>query len=274
MYRRSTVNVDGGTMFYRHTNIDPNRQTLLCIHGLGDSGLAFLESFYEPNLKAYNIIVPDLLGYGKSSPASDNDYCFHAQITRLYQLLDSLDIMKFSLIGHSMGGDIGTLMCANDEQDRIRAFVNIEGDLTQGDRFITNLTLTAEKAGDFGHWLRHCYIDEIVPGMLKSCDLARRRYQASLRLCRPETFLQNAKEIYALNKNQTFRKHGKIALIFDSLPIRKVFYWGDKSLSTQSIRYLRNKSYAYPPFEGSFHWIMLDNRSKFYAALSRFLQDG
>jgi pimeloyl-ACP methyl ester carboxylesterase len=181
--------------------------------------------------------------------------------------------MKFIVIGHSMGGDNGVLMCADDDQGRIQAFVNIEGDLTQGDRFITNLTLAAEKAGAFECWFRHCYNDEIVPNILKDFDLARKRYQAALRLCQPEAFLQNAKEIYALNKNLIFRKHAKIASIFHSLRLRKVFYWGDRSLSGQSVKYLRNKPYAYPPFEGSFHWIMLDNHRKFYDALSRFLKD-
>ncbi len=276
MVNQSRKEVSGGTLSYHHTEIDLQKPTLLCIHGLGDSGQVFQEAFQAAELQAYNIIVPDLLGYGESSRessrASDNDYCFQKQIIRLYQLLDSLGIINFNLIGHSMGGDIGTLMCANDCQGRIQAFANIEGDLTEGDRFITNRVLAAEKAGAFECWFRHCYAEEIVPAMLENYPDTRKRYQASLRLCQVIAFLQNAKEIYALNEDQPPHKHGIIASIFDSLQTRKKFYWANKSLNEQSRNYLERKSYSHtPPFEGKSHWIMLDQR-EFYKVLLRFLQ--
>ena len=274
MHLRSTLNVSGGTLFYRHTEIDSHKPTLFCLHGLGDSGTVFLEAFQETRLEAFNILAPDLLGYGESTQASDDDYCFYKQITRLYQLLDHLRITKFILIGHSMGGDIGTLMCAHDVQNRILAFVNIEGDLSQGDRFITDQALAAEKTGTFEFWLRHSFTDEIVPHILNNFDQTCRRYQASLRLCQTHAFLQNAKEIYALNEDQPPHQHGIIASIFDSLPTRKTFFWASGSLSKQSQKYLDDKPYSHtPPFEYASHWIMHDNRMQFYDDLLQFLQD-
>lgn len=272
MVYQSRKDVSGGTLFYRHTRIDPQKPTLLCIHGLGDSGQVYLEAFRESGLRAYNIIAPDLLGYGRSSEALDTDYCFHKQIIRLYQLMDSLDIRKFTLIGHSMGGDIGTLMCAHDDDSQIQAFVNVEGDLTQEDRFITNQALAAEKAGAFECWFQHCFTNEIVPTRLKELARTCKRYQTSLRFCRAYAFLQNAKEIYALNENQTPHEHGIIASLFDSLLTRKMFFWASDSLSRQSQKYLENKQYSHM-IEGSSHWIMLDNRRQFYDALTQFLQN-
>jgi pimeloyl-ACP methyl ester carboxylesterase len=273
LYCRSKINVLGGTVFCRHTEVDSQRPTLLCIHGLGDSGLVFCEAFYQAGLRNFNLVVPDLLGYGKSSRAADDDYGFHKQIARLYQLLEILGIAKFTLLGHSMGGDIGTLMCANDGLGRIQAFANLEGDLTEGDRFITTRAIAAEKAGAFEGWLRHCYTEEIVPDALKDHKRTCRRYQASVRLCKAEAFLQNAKEIYGLNENHLPHQHGIIASIFDSLPIRKKFYWAKQSLHAQSQKYLEQKSYSHtPPFEGTSHWIMLDQRREFYDVFLRFLQ--
>ena len=81
MYLRSSIDVPGGTLFYRYTEIDSKKPTLLCIHGLGDSGLVFLEAFYEANLREFNIVVPDLLGYGKSKSEvkKEKEYKFEKQ---------------------------------------------------------------------------------------------------------------------------------------------------------------------------------------------------
>jgi pimeloyl-ACP methyl ester carboxylesterase len=274
MYLRSIIDLPAGQLFFRHSKMNDRRPTILFIHGLGDSGRSFLEAFQEPCLRGFNIVVPDLFGYGKSiSTGNDaSEYVFEKQIGHLYRVLDDLNVEKFLLVGHSMGGDIGTLMCAADREKRIGAFANIEGDLTQGDRFMTNRILAAEETGAFECWLRHCFTKEIVPSLLKNRAVARRRYQASLRLCRAEAFLQNAKEIYALNANLDFQQHAIIASIFHSLATRKRYFSGARSLSQESRQYLQDKDYFYPPFEESFHWVMLDRRTQFYAALSRFLQ--
>ena len=63
MINEATISVPDGYMFYRHNQIDQERTTLLFLHGLGESGLCFVDAFHEPALKNYNIIVPDLLGY-------------------------------------------------------------------------------------------------------------------------------------------------------------------------------------------------------------------
>jgi pimeloyl-ACP methyl ester carboxylesterase len=280
MYHRSNINVPGGTLFYRHTEIDSQKPTLLCIHGLGDSGLVFLEAFYEVGLRNFNIIVPDLVGYGKSASEADdeNEYKFEIQIVHLYKLLEHLGVERFFLVGHSMGGDIGTLMCKNDHQKRIRAFVNVEGDLTQGDRFITNAAFEAHKKGRkyFINWLHNELIDIIFKDKAAKYMLSRTRYEKSLKCCSDVAFWTNVKRIRRLNKNLPCHHYAQVAKSFKEISIPKIFYWGSDSLSGKSKDYLLNANLKPEPrmFPESFHWIMLDNRRKFYDALSQFLQSG
>ena len=67
----ATTEVDGGQMYYRHNGFDATRPTVLFIHGIGESGLSFLVAFHSSLPSNFNIIVPDLLGFGKSSHATN-----------------------------------------------------------------------------------------------------------------------------------------------------------------------------------------------------------
>ncbi len=83
--------------------------------------------FEERRFDNCNIIVPDLIGYGKSSESANGDYRFKANIEKLWKIIADLKGHDLIVIGHSMGGDIGTLLCASGKKDKIVKFVNIEG---------------------------------------------------------------------------------------------------------------------------------------------------
>ncbi|XHR94207.1 alpha/beta fold hydrolase [Mucilaginibacter sp. UC70_90] len=63
----------------------------------------------DPRLsnKGYRVIVPDQIGFGKSSKAFIH-YSFHQLAKFNKKLLDSLGVQKVTLMGHSMGGMLAT----------------------------------------------------------------------------------------------------------------------------------------------------------------------
>lgn len=277
MYHKATFKSGKGVLFYRHNDIDSRRENLLCIHGLGDSGGVFREAFFEAGLRDYNIIVPDLCGYGESQSKvdSEEDYKFKNQIARLYELLDQLRIEKFFLIGHSMGGDIGTLMCTTYSQARIRAFVNVEGDLTQGDRFITNLAVAAHAQGDkfFEKWLKYELIDILFADERAKFTLSKKHYQKSLAACSAIAFWENVKEIRSLNENLPGHDYAETARLFTEIQIPKIYYWGTESIEPKSPtwKYLETNTFQQQSFS-AFHWIMLGQRKEFYDCLTNFFR--
>ena len=167
-------------------------------------------------------------------------------------------------------------MCKNDGQKRIQAFINIEGDLTQGDRFITNASYKAHKKGReyFRYWLYHELTNVIFKNKTTKYMLSRTRYEKSLICCSDIAFWANVKRIRKLNKNFLFHRYARAARLFEEISIPKVYYWGSDSLSDESRDYLLNANLMPEPkmFPDSYHWVMLDNRRKFYDALSLFLQ--
>jgi pimeloyl-ACP methyl ester carboxylesterase len=270
MVHESHLTVPGGRLFCRHTEIKPERPSVLLVHGLGESGLCFLEAFREPALERFNLVVPDLPGFGRSEGPVDSDYSFPAQVERLCALLEEMLLGRVHVVGHSMGGDIGTELCRL-EPDRVGAFINIEGDLTQHDQLISRAALAAKQEGRFEAWFR----DDFRRGKVREWSLEWRsceRYAWSLEMCRPEAFLASAHQIKRLTEAATAGEAGVLGERYRRLPNRKVFCWGTESLAPKSRQWLLKKGgLDNRPFEKAFHWVMIDRSEAFYPFAADFL---
>jgi len=76
--------------------------------------------------KTYRVIAFDLRGHGQSDWVSDGDYGVMDHVFDLTSLVDMLDLERFTLLGHSLGGNIA-LRFAGLYPDRIEKLVAIEG---------------------------------------------------------------------------------------------------------------------------------------------------
>jgi pimeloyl-ACP methyl ester carboxylesterase len=56
----------------------------------------------------FRVIMPDQVGFGKSSKPQHFQYSFHLLAQNTKRLLDSLGVEKVSVLGHSMGGMLAT----------------------------------------------------------------------------------------------------------------------------------------------------------------------
>ena len=262
------VRVGGGWMSVRHGSIDPGRPSLLLIHGLGASGLSFLEAFERPELRGYNIIAPDLLGYGRSVVASGADLGFDAHIQRLWEIVEYFGMPEVTLVGHSMGGDLVTLMCAGSPDQRIRGCVNVEGNLTSADLFLSQCAVEADEAGCFEAWLDTFREEKIYAHYGRQWPSCR-RYYASLCFARPEAIRINAHEMVDHGRTQGDSSCCHIGERWVSVALPKIYCWGSASLSAGSRAFLSQHRLAQRRFDGAFHWIMVDQSDAFY----RFLAD-
>jgi pimeloyl-ACP methyl ester carboxylesterase len=272
MMQESILQIEDGWLFVRHNALNRTGPVLLFVHGLGESGMCFNEAFESGDMKKFNLVVPDLMGYGRSSRAGNGDYSMNAQGLRLWRLMDVLGIGPFYIIGHSLGGDIGTFMAASDSKNMIKGFVNIEGDLTAHDIFFSNKVVSAAEGGNFAKWFDTDFKEELVlkswGGRWPSC----RRYYASLQFARPEAFLANAKEIYQKNQVLPGCRECLTGLTYAGLKIPRVFCWGSESLAKGTLEFLESASLQHRKFEPAFHWPMIDQAERYYSFLSDFIQ--
>ena len=85
-----------------------NGKNIVLFHGKNFNG-----AYWETTIKAlakegFRVIVPDQIGFGKSSKPQHFHYTFQQLAQNTKTLLDTLKIEKTSILGHSMGGMLAT----------------------------------------------------------------------------------------------------------------------------------------------------------------------
>jgi pimeloyl-ACP methyl ester carboxylesterase len=105
-----SINTEGQDLRMAYMDIKPvksNGSSVLLFHGKNFAGYYWTNVIESLSRAGYRVIVPDQIGFGKSSKAFIN-YSFHTLSTFNKQLMDSLGIRQAVILGHSMGGMLAT----------------------------------------------------------------------------------------------------------------------------------------------------------------------
>lgn len=86
----------------------PNLKNIVLLHGKNFNGAYWGTTIRALVDKGYRVIVPDQVGFGKSSKPFHIQYSFQQLALNTKALLDSLGIRKTAVLGHSMGGMLAT----------------------------------------------------------------------------------------------------------------------------------------------------------------------
>ena len=81
-----------------------NGENVILLHGKNFTGAYWKETAEVLSERGYRVIIPDQIGFGKSSKPVDIQYSFYQLAKNTKQLLDTLGIKKVIVLGHSMGG--------------------------------------------------------------------------------------------------------------------------------------------------------------------------
>jgi pimeloyl-ACP methyl ester carboxylesterase len=86
-----------------------NGRAIVLLHGRNFSGFYWQSTIKALSYQGYRVIVPDQIGFGKSSKP-DLSYDFDLLAMNTMQLLDRLNVSTVDLVGHSMGGMLAVRM--------------------------------------------------------------------------------------------------------------------------------------------------------------------
>lgn len=87
---------------------EANGKIIMLMHGKNFCGAYWGQTARDLSEAGYRVIIPDQIGFGKSSKPVDLQYTFHLLAQNTRKLLDSLGVEKTSVLGHSMGGMVAT----------------------------------------------------------------------------------------------------------------------------------------------------------------------
>src|SRR5438045_1306243 len=83
---------------------------ILFLHGIQSNKELFLPLLQQNFLENYSLLALDDIGFGNSSKPEDFSYDVEDQAKIIALLVEQLEIKKLHIIGHSLGGVIGTLL--------------------------------------------------------------------------------------------------------------------------------------------------------------------
>ena len=108
-----TVNVDGIDIAYRSL-VDEGDETLIIVHGFLGSSYEYVDLFDGVDVEAFNtrVIAIDMPGFGMSDKPEDYVYTNDTHAQTLLAAIEALGIESFSLLGHSLGGEVAQRMVA------------------------------------------------------------------------------------------------------------------------------------------------------------------
>ncbi|MWB94892.1 alpha/beta fold hydrolase [Flavobacterium sp. GA093] len=105
------LQIQNQTLKMAYMDIKPanyNNKNVVLFHGKNFNG-----AYWETTIKAltkegFRVIVPDQIGFGKSSKPDHFQYTFQQLAENTKNLLDLLGVQKATILGHSMGGMLAT----------------------------------------------------------------------------------------------------------------------------------------------------------------------
>ena len=104
---RFSFESQGQTLSMAYMDVKPQgapKATVVLLHGKNFSGFYWERIASELAGMSYRVIIPDQIGFGKSSKPEHYQYSFAGLANNTRQLLEHLNVKQATIVGHSMGG--------------------------------------------------------------------------------------------------------------------------------------------------------------------------
>jgi len=106
-----TLNIQEQALKMAYMDIIPdnyNHKNIVLMHGKNFNAAYWQTTIAALTKEGFRVIVPDQIGFGKSSKPAHFQYTFQQLAQNTKTLLDTLKITKTAILGHSMGGMLAT----------------------------------------------------------------------------------------------------------------------------------------------------------------------
>lgn len=236
-------------------------ETILFIHGLGGAKENFWEACKSSALANHTLICFDNPGTGNSSYHHDLllDVDDLAAITALF--IDELKIENFILVGTSMGGLTTLLYLKTFGANKVKAYVNIEGNLMPEDCMFSSKVV----AFDFETFKKKIFPETII-------DMKKRGNTGYHIIANNLQLNTNILAYYHYSfKTVEYSSTGELLKQYLLLSIPRIFIYGDENKNLSYIPELIKNKMLTKSISGSNHFVFYDNPKEMYDVIGDFV---
>ncbi|MDB5179045.1 MAG: hypothetical protein JWN01_988 [Patescibacteria group bacterium] len=229
---------------------------VVALHGVQSNGELFADLFQQEFLAGYSLLAISFVGFGDSGKPEDFSYDVQDQAGVVKLVLDELGVKRLHLIGHSLGGMVGTLLL-KQLGGRVMSFSNLEGNLVLADcgasKDVAQLSLGKfEQTG-------YAQMKDKVKGSGEKSASFRSRW---LEMIPAFVFYKTSVSIVEWSQSE------KLLGLFNGSEVRRLFIYGEKNAyKAEVVSDLVEKA----EIPGAGHFMLLDDPAACYRGLGTLL---
>lgn len=242
-----------------------SQESIVFLHGFGASKETFLEAFGIEEYQSLSMLAADLIGFGDSDKPDNFSYLLKEQAKVIERTISLIGFDRFHLVAHSMGGIIG-IELGEMIPNRLRSFINIEGNITAED--CTMSKRVAEMSEK--HFTREGF-EELKHSISIETEKTHSKpledYLRSLSKATPKSLYKSS--ISTVHESN----HSSLLMRFARLPFPKCYIYGEKNRGLFPAETMLSQE-GIPLFyvSKSGHSMMKENPKEFYDLILRIIQ--
>jgi len=256
LYKEKTFSIE---YFYRQGQ----KETIVLLHGLGGAKENYYEACKSDALAEHTLIFFDNPGTGNSTyyeifPLNVDDL---TAISSLF--IEQLNVSNFILCGTSMGGLTTLLYLKNSGLSKVKAYVNIEGNLLPEDCMFSGKVVSY----DFD-----TFNSEIFPKTILEMKAAGNTgYHVIANNLQLNT---NVKSYYHYCfQTVEYSATGDLLKQFISMGIPRIFIYGAENSGLSYIPKLLSSGVTVKEISNSNHFVFYDNPKELYDVMANFIAE-
>lgn len=229
---------------------------VVCLHGLQSNKEAFAPLIEQCIAHDFSTLALDFVGFGRSARPMNFSYKLEAQAEVIAKALDTFRLQSFFLIGHSMGGMVGTMLLER-YREQMLGFINMEGNFVFAD---CGASLPTSEAS------AEAFSQKLYPELKRSLETSKEPSAASRRRWLESTadyaFYGASKSIVEWSRSE------KLIPMYVQSPVKKLFVYGEQNGRKKDVLPTSETAVAIP---NAGHFMLADNPKSTIDVIEKFL---
>lgn len=234
---------------------------IVFLHGFGSTKEDYADIIRQPDLSDYPFIAYDAPACGETSCSNPEKISIPFLVKTAIAVLEHYNINNFHLVGHSMGG-LTALMLANQLKNRVLSFIDIEGNISPEDCFLSRQIV------DYPESNAEDFFNGFIERTLYSPAYSSPLYAARLR---HNIIASAVPGIFA--SMVELSDNGDLMNKFLNLPCPKMFMYGEQNNSLSYLKDIQSEGVKLSEISECSHFPMYSNPPLMWREMTGFYNE-